>query len=964
MNPSTEKLHDFAEELRRDFAGEIHLDRFTCALYSTDASIYQADPLGVIIPRTHDDVAAAVTLACRSKLPLLPRGGGTSLAGQTVGSAFVIDFTKYMNRILEVNPEERYARVQPGVVLDQLNAGLKGTGLWFGPDVSTSNRATIGGMIGNNSCGARSIIYGLTVDHVRELRLLLANGEEACFAGLSDDEWRGRCARDSFEGAVYRVVDRLALENRDEIRARYPKILRHVGGYNLDRFSNGGAKNLCSLIVGSEGTLASYSEAVINLVPTPKYKALGIVHFDDLIAAMDAVEEILQLEPVAIELADKTMLDLTRKQPAYARKMTFVEGDPAAILIVEFYGTSQEEVRNGLQRLEQRMQRTGTAACVVAADTPEAQANVWTIRKAGLGMLSSIRGDVKPIAFVEDTAVPPRHLGQYVARFRQILERHETSAGFYGHASVGCLHIRPFLNIKEPAQVRSMVEIATAVKDLVVEYGGAMSSEHGDGLARSHWNRELFGDRLYAAFKEIKSAFDPSGIMNPGKIVDSPPMTSNLRYEAGRSEPEVKTYMDFDREGGLAGAVEQCTGLGACRKAEEGTMCPSYRATRDEEHSTRGRANALRAALTGRLPHEGFTSHRMFEALDLCLECKACKTECEANVDMAKLKYEFLAHYNARHGVPLRARLFGSIAALSRVGSASAPVSNWILGSPLFRHTVQRALGITPRRRLPAFSAQPFTRWLRSHTIPKPAHARTKVVFFTDTFANYNEPASARAALKLLESTGAEIAVPAVVCCGRPMISKGLLAQARANAEKNVAALIPYVEDGAWIVGCEPSCLMTLRDEYPDLLRSGASRKVAAHVLLLEEFLVRQLDEGLWKPGFKSAERTVLLHGHCHQKSLVGTAPSVRLLRMPPGFRVTEIASGCCGMAGSFGYEREHYALSMQIGELSLFPSIRKAPVEAEIVAAGISCRQQILHATGRKARHLAEVLAEALADG
>jgi FAD/FMN-containing dehydrogenase/Fe-S oxidoreductase len=963
MKPDDEKVQDFAEELRGSFSGEVHVDRFTCLLYATDASIYQMDPRAVVVPRNHDDVAAAVSLAARFKLPILPRGAGTSLAGQTVGDAVVIDFTKYMNQILEVNREERCARVQPGVVLDQLNAHVKSVGLAFGPDVSTSSRATIGGMIGNNSCGARSVAYGLMVDHVRELRILLAAGDEARFQELTPEQWNSKCALQGAEGLIYRTVDRLVGEHQDEIAARYPKVMRHVGGYSLDRLVGGNGRNLSRLIAGSEGTLATLTEAVVELVPLPRVKALGIVHFGDLVEAMDAVEEILTLRPVAIELIDKNLLDLTRKQPVYARKMKSVEGDPAAILIVEFYGDSRDELRTKLESLDRKLREIGSPGPTVVAETPEAQADVWAIRKAGLGMLSSIRGDIRPLAFVEDTAVPPRNLGPYVVRFQKILQAHGTRAGFYGHASAGCLHIRPMLNLKDPAQVQKMVDIATAVKDLVMEFGGAMTGEHGDGLVRSHWNRELFGERLYSAFRQLKGAFDPASIMNPGKIVDAPPMTSHLRYGDGYRVQQPDTYLDFTREGGLIGAVEQCSGLGACRKADAGTMCPSYRATREEEYSTRGRANALRLALTGRLGHEGFASHRIYEALDLCLECKACKTECEANVDMAKLKSEFLAQYNASHGTPMRSQLFGDIAWVNRLGSAAAPLSNWIVQSRLFRQTVQRMLGVDPRRRLPLFARPTFRRWLRDNPPRPPRQPGLKVVLFTDTFANFNETGAARAVLRLLESTGAEILTPELECCGRPMISKGLLAEAREKARHNVSILRPLVEEGAWIVGCEPSCMLTLRDEYPDLLRTEDARKVAGNVFLIEEFLVRQLDAGLWKPHFSNAPRTVMLHGHCHQKSLVGTSPSLRLLRLPSGFKVGEIDAGCCGMAGTFGWESEHYALSMQIGETSLFPSVRNAPADADIVADGISCRLQILHGTGRRARHIAEVLADALED-
>jgi len=962
VKSTDESIQEYAAELRQEFSGEIHTDRFTRLLYSTDASIYQIEPLAVVMPRERDDVTAAVSLASHHGLPVLPRGGGTSLAGQTVGAAVVIDFSKYMNRILEVNFEERFARVEPGIVLDQLNAHLQKPGWRFPPDVATSNRATLGGMIGNNASGAHSILYGITADHIRELRLVLSDGGEADVADVSAEEFLRKSSSDNFEGRIYRTVQRLVAENREEIDARYPKIMRRVGGYNLDKVLGAAGGNLCRLIVGSEGTLATCTEARVNLTREPPVKALAIVHFSDLVVALEALQEILALQPAAVELVDKVLLDLTRLQPAFARKMTFVEGDPAAILIVEFFGESSAEVKHKLERLEQRLRTGGLGTACLRVEEPEAQADVWAVRKAGVGLLASTRGDAKSTAFVEDTAVAPEHLAEYVRRFRNILERHHTSAGFYGHASVGCLHIRPVINLKDPSGVRKMVDISAAVKDLVVEFKGAMSGEHGDGIARSHWNRELFGDRLYNAFKELKAAFDPAGIMNPGKIVDAPPMTSHLRSEPGHAGAEIKTYLDFTREGGLVRAVEQCNGMGVCRKVDTGAMCPSYMATRDEEHSTRGRANALRAALTGRLPLEQFSSERMHEAMDLCLACKACKTECSANVDMAKLKYEFLAHYYDRHGVPLRARAFADIAALSRLGSATASFSNWAIRWPPVSRVLARILGVHPDRKTPPFARQTFRHWLRRHPPRTLPPSSPKVVLFNDTFTNYNEPWIGIAALRLLESSGAQVSVPKVACCGRPMISQGLLAKAKRVARANVARLAPAAESGAWIVGCEPSCILTLRDDYPDLLGTREAATLAKRVLSLEEYLCRCIDAGEWQPKFLSVQRSVLLHGHCHQKSLVGSGPSLRLLKMPPGFIAREVDSGCCGMAGAFGYETEHYDLSLQIGEMRLFPAIRSSPADSLIVASGTSCRQQIRHATGREAVHLAEALAGALA--
>jgi FAD/FMN-containing dehydrogenase/Fe-S oxidoreductase len=956
-----EQLAEFGRELSRSFSGEIRLDSFYRKLYSTDASIYQIEPLAVLLPKSHEDVAAGITVASHFGLPVLSRGGGTSLAGQTVASAVVIDYSKYMDRILEINLEEAWARVQPGLVLDQFNARLGRMGYQLGADVATGNRATLGGMLGNNSCGARSVVYGKMIDQVLETRALLAGGSEVSFAGITPEEWDRKAAKNTLEGRLYRDIGRLIENNREEIETRYPKIMRRVGGYNLDSMLAAGGRNLSWLIVGSEGTLAACSEIKVRLVPSAKHKGLSVVHFSDLIASLEPLVDILSLGPVAIEMVDRTILDLTRAQPAFARKMGFVQGYPEAILIVEFYGDSPDQVMNRLQALERTLSRRRAYTGSVRITDAESQADVWAVRKAGLGMLSSVRGEAKPIAFVEDTAVPVASLPEYMRRFRKILEAEGILAGFYGHASVGLLHVRPLMNLKDGSQVRKMSAVAAAVKDLVVEFKGAMSGEHGDGIVRSVWNRELFGERLYGAFRELKHIFDPAGIMNPGKIVDSPPMDQNLRFQPGYGIREFPTHLDFSREGGLGGAIERCTGLGVCRKSDVGTMCPSYMATLEEEDSTRGRANALRSVLSGETPLAAFAGPELHRALDLCLECKACKTECPANVDMAKLKFEYLAHHHASHGTPLRSLIFGNIAQVSRIGSAMAPVSNWILGSTAARRLIQPALGIHPERTMPVFVRETFQKWLRTHPPKEHAQAKVKVVLFNDTFTNYNEPGVGISAMRLLEDTGAQVFVPPVVCCGRPMISKGLLEQAKEHARRNVEILTPYVEQGAFIVGCEPSCILTLRDEYPDLVGTPGSRALAERVLLPEEFLVMQHDSGLWRPGFRAARKDVLLHGHCHQKSLVGTGPVMKLLRMPAGFRVTELDAGCCGMAGAFGYESEHYEISMRIGGLRLFPAIREVSPETEIVASGLSCRQQIWQGTGRKARHFLAVIAGAL---
>jgi Fe-S oxidoreductase/FAD/FMN-containing dehydrogenase len=829
-------------------------------------------------------------------------------------------------------------------------------GLIFGPDTSTSNRATIGGMCGNNSAGSHSIAYGKTLDHVLELTCLLADGSEVVLRDLTPDELEAKSRGDGLEGQVYREVRRLVAAHADEIRARYPRIMRRVSGYNLDEFLKSQPFGLQRLAVGSEGTLVVVVEMKMRLVPKPKHTALGVLHYATLEEALESSPDLLTTGPYAVELTDKLILDLARGNFEQRQRMGFVQGDPAAIMIVEYAGESEAEVRakvEGLERLRAR-QRIGYAA--YQAFDPAEQQSIWKLRKAGLGLLLGLKGDRKPIAFVEDTAVEPAKLPAFIARFREILGRHDAAAGYYGHCSVGCLHIRPLINLKDGAEIRKMQRIAEEITALVLEFGGALSGEHGDGRARSPFNETLYGEHLYDAFRQVKRAFDPKGILNPGNIVDSPPMTEALRYGAGYRTWEPQTLLDFSGQGGFAAAVEMCNGIGVCRKKLEGTMCPSYMATLDEEHSTRGRANALRAVLSGRAPAADFTGRRLYEVLDLCLECKACKAECPANVDMAKLKYEFLAHYYRANGLPLRNRLFGHIHRLARWGSALAPLSNWLARSAPHRWLLERLAGIDRRRPLPAFAATPFTAWFARHRAEGTGE-RGEVVLFHDTFNTYQTPEVAIAATRLLETLGYRVVLPDRRCCGRPMISKGMLAEARDVAAYNVARLAGFARAGRAIVGLEPSCLLTLRDEYVDLLRSDDARLVARQSLLLEEFLQR---EQAW-PAASGNGRKALLHGHCHQKAQVGTAPTVAVLK-GAGYQVSEVDAGCCGMAGSFGFEAEHYDLSLQIANRRLVPAVKAAAPDVAVCAPGISCRQQIAHTTGRRAKHPAELLWEALA--
>jgi FAD/FMN-containing dehydrogenase/Fe-S oxidoreductase len=953
---------DLERELKRVVEGEVRFDDYSRLLYSTDASMYQVDPIGVVLPRTKDDVRAVLELANRYNVPVLPRGGGTSLIGQTVNHAVVLDFSKYMNQVLEVNREELWCRVQPGVIQDELNAHVRPMGLLFGPDTSTSNRATLGGMSGNNSAGSHSIAYGKTIDHVLELQCLLVDGSEVTLRDLTLAELEAKCRADGLEGQIYREVRRLVDQHADEIRARYPKLMRRVSGYNLDEFVKSQPFGLHRLAVGSEGTLVAVVEMKVRLVRRPKFTALDVIHYDDLQAALESSADLLTTAPYAVEVTDKMILDLARENIEQRARMGFVQGDPAAIMIVEYSGESEAEVRAKIEALEALRARKRIGYAAHLAYDPAEQLSIWKLRKAGLGLLLGTKGDRKPIAFVEDTAVEPAKLGPFISRFREILTRHGARAGYYGHCSVGCLHIRPLINLKDAGEIRKMRAIAEEITALVVEFGGGLSGEHGDGRARSPFNETLYGPRLYDAFRQVKRAFDPKGILNPGNIVDAQPMTEHLRYGPEYRAWEPETLLDFSGQGGFAAAVEMCNGIGVCRKKLEGTMCPSYMATLDEEHSTRGRANALRAVLSGKVPRSEFTGRRLYEVLDLCLECKACKAECPANVDMAKLKYEFLAHYYRAHGLPLRNRLFGRIHALARVGSALAPVSNWIARSAPHRWLLERLAGIDRRRPLPSFAGESFVRWFGSRG-PEGTGARGEVVLFHDTFNTYQTPNVAIAATQLLETLGYRVVLADRGCCGRPMISKGMLDEARTLAADNVARLAPAARAGRPIVGLEPSCLLTLRDEYPELVRTEDARLVARQSLLLEEFLTKELQAGhpLFARKHAGVGGKVLLHGHCHQKALVGTAPTVAVLKAA-GYQVSEVDAGCCGMAGSFGFEAEHYDLSVRIAERRLAPAVRAAGSDVAVCAPGISCRQQVEHTTGRVPKHPAELLWEALA--
>ena len=951
--------------LERQVSGEVRFDAVSRALYSTDASVYQISPLGVVVPRTRDDLITIVRVCAEHRVPLTMRGGGTSQAGQAIGAGIVVDTSKYLSKILELNVAERRVRVEPGIVLDTLNRALAAHGLRFAPDVSTASRATVGGMMANNSSGARSVLYGKTIDHVLEQEVVLADGSVTWLRPLTPAELAAKCAAAGLEGDCYRTVRRLASDHAAEIERRYPKVLRRVGGYNLDEFIKPNQPfNLAKLMVGSEGTLGVVLEATLNLVPLPRAKAVLAIQFAEVLESLAATPLILKHGPSAVEVMDGFILSFTRQNAALdLMRRSFIDGDPGALLCVEFYGDRAEDLPPRMAAVEADLRAQGYGYRFVHAADAATQAKIWSLREAALGLSMAMKDDAKSLSFVEDTAVAPEQLRDYIERFLAVVRRHGSSSGLYAHASVGCLHVRPVVNLKTEEGVRTFEAIANDVADLVLEYGGALSGEHGDGLVRSPFMCKMFGAEIYEAFRTIKRTFDPHGILNPGKIVDAPPLTANLRFGAGYQTPAPVTWFDYNEYGGMGGAVEMCSGLGVCRKVHDGTMCPSYMATKEEKHSTRGRANTLRLAMTGRLGEAGLGDEGVYEVLDLCLECRACKAECPVGVDVARFKSEFLADYWARHGTPVSARLLGNARQLAAWGSRTAPVSNWLLNSLPGRVVGEWLTSIDRRRQRPAFTRHTLRRRVQGSDPgtgriggQTPYAERLKVVVFADTFTNYYDPEIGVAALDVLTAAGVDAGLVPHGCCGRPQISKGLLAAARATIEANTEALYPHAAAGRPILFCEPSCLSAVREDAPSLLRDDARRKaevVAAAAVLFEEYVSGVAD----RLPLRAGPPNVLLHGHCHQKSMGLVPPSRALLSRIPGATVTDLDAGCCGMAGSFGYTRDHYDVSRAIGERKLFPAVREATPGTAIVAAGTSCRHQVRDFTGVEAMHPAVLL-------
>ena len=961
-----------AARLRANLQGPVRFDALTRALYSTDASIYEIEPIGVVLPRTLDDIDASMAIAREEGVPVLPRGAGTSQCGQAVGRALVVDTSRYLRRVGPVDRDAGAVWVEPGVVLDRLNRRLAPTGLFFPVDVATASRATIGGMAGNNSGGARSIRYGIMADNVLAVEAVLADGRVAVFGGdepAADD--------------LVKAAGRIAAREAAELERRVPRVLRHVAGYNLHRLLRPGASP-AELLVGSEGTLAFFRRIRLKLSPRPARRMLGVCAFPSLADALGAVADIVELEPHAVELMDHTVTALARKNPPF--RATVEEFFPPAahtVLLVEFAGDEEAALSRRLSRLEEVVRAGAPGRGVTRVEDPAAQRAIWAVRRAGLNIAMSMKGDRKPVSIVEDCAVPLPLLAEFGAAVEEIFARHGTGATWYGHASVGCLHVRPSLDMKNPADVRALRSIAEEVHGVVGRLGGSHSGEHGDGILRSEFIEPVLGRRLGRAFREVKNAFDPHGMMNPGKIVGAPRMDDRELFRYGPGYPrrvELPTVGDWSGSGGFARAVEACDNNGACRKLDAGVMCPSYRVTREERDSTRGRANALRLAMTGRVGGDGpggagmagLGGDEVARALELCVGCKACRRECPAGVDMARMKAEVLHMRNRERGAPLLERLFASLPRVAPLAARAGAPLNRLGRVRVLRRAGRRALGIAAEGALPEWHARPFRDEEVGAVTDSPPNlsAKTPVTLFVDTFHRYFDAQVARAACDVLRRLGYDpvAATPLSaprrpLCCGRTYISAGLLDHARAELRRTIAALAPFARRGLPIVGLEPSCLLTMRDEALHLHPGDDARLVADHALLVDEFLARRFAPARAPNGGPRIPRdgvrpTVHIHGHCHQKAAGTDADTVSALTALTGSNAAPIESSCCGMAGSFGYVARHREVSRAMGELGLFPAVRAAAPSDVVVANGFSCRAQIRAGTGRRALHLVEVLA------
>ncbi|GAC1593614.1 MAG: hypothetical protein NVS4B10_00490 [Myxococcales bacterium] len=946
-----------ASRLRQVMRGDVLFDPFARGRYSTDASIYQIEPIGVAVPKGAEDVEAAIALARAEGFPVIARGGGCSQNGQTLGKAVVLDTSRYMTRVLELDPVAGTVVVEPGIVLDELNRQLKPSGWYFPVDVSTSANATIGGMTGNNSAGTRSIKYGIMVHNVLEVEAVLADGTRVAFGEVPSDlgSSPGRLAE------ITRSMRALYASNAEEIALRIPKLLRKVGGYNIDSLGEP-RQNLAKLMVGSEGTLGFFTRIKLKLHRILKHKVGAICHFERFHDSMEMSRFIVGLGPTAVELVDRKMLELARDLPVFRATLDrYVTGKPDAILLVEFAGDELAPLIDSVGRLEELMADHGYPNAVVRTIDAKPQADMTAVRKAGLNIMMSMKGDGKPISFIEDCAVPLEDLAEFTDRLTRLFHQHGTEGTWYAHASVGCLHVRPILNMKDESGAKKMRAIAEEAFSIVKEYKGSHSGEHGDGLSRSEFHEKMFGERILHAFEAVKDAFDPRGLLNPGKIVRAPKMDDRalFRYKPGYSGVALQTALNWSEWGGFLNAAEMCNNNGHCRKFDA-VMCPSFQATGDEKDTTRGRANSLRLALSGQLGPDALVSEGMKETMDLCVGCKACRRECPTGVDMARMKTEFLHQWHGRHGISARTRLTAWLPRYAAAASRFAPLFNLRNSLPGLPALAEKLTGMTARRKLPAFRRDIYR-------TPPARMAGKEVFLFVDTFSRYFEPENARAARAVLEAGGYTVVEdappPRPLCCGRTFLSAGLVDQAREELTRVAATLGPYAERGVPIIGIEPSCILSLRDELGVVLDGGPIAAIAKQSFLLEEFLAAEARRRTLKLAFrKDGPRQAYLHGHCHQKAM-GTMPDVvTALQLVPGLQVNAIESSCCGMAGSFGYEAQHYDVSMKMAERSLLPAVRGAPPDALIVADGTSCRHQIEDGAARKAVHVARVLAAALA--
>lgn len=962
--PVTPKI---GEPVRRDLINklgrEVLVDEVSRGIYATDASVWQFEPIAVVTPKNREDIKAVLEIARKHNVPVMPRGGGTSLAGQTANHAIVLDVSKYMNKIVELNAANHYVIVEPGLVRDELNAAIADKGLEFAPETSTSNRANIGGMIGNNSSGTRSIRYGRTIEHLLECTLMLPNGEVIECVPRTEKEIKELMDDDSEEGKIWRGFSSLIEKHKSLIKKKFPKVLRRVGGYSLDEFVKDGKWNLAKLVCGSEGTLGVMLDAKLNLVRTPKYIMMLAIHFDDLIGGLRTVPELLKHDPLSVELLDGPMLRLSKKNPSTIPHCGFIVGDPEVILTVELSADSEKECLEKLDKLESDLKEKNIGYAHPRFETKEECFNLLELRRKGLGVSLSVPGDTKPVSWIEDACVPVEHLADYTEKVLKAATDRGLDTVIYGHASVGVLHIKPALNLKTKKGMEDMASLSKTAMQYCREYGGSWSGEHGDGVARGAQNLEFWGQDMVDLFRQVKHLFDPKELMNPGRIIDTPEVAENLRYGDEYKVKDFETQFHYRDFGGFGAAVEMCNGVGACRKTLGGTMCPSYMATRDEQDSTRGRANALRLAMSGQFGKDGMANERVHEVLDLCLSCKACKSECPSNVDMARLKAEQQAIYYQKHSPSLRDRMFANAPLSGRM--FSGPLS-FFANAPLkiapLRQMMLKFLGVAEKRNLPMFASQKLETWFKSRNTKE--GERGEVAVFADCWSNYHELGPGKWAIRVMEELGYKVNLISNACCQRTRISKGFLDEAKRQGTETVQKLRPYAERGVPILCVEPSCASSITDDLPDLVDDftvSTAKKVAEMTMPIEEFLQKEIESGnLDELNFEKPAEKIMVHGHCHQKAIYSTSPCKTILASG-GAEVTEVDSGCCGMAGSFGYEAEHYDISKKIGERRILPAARDTDDDTVIVANGFSCRHQINDFADKKSYHTIEVIGRSL---